>query len=153
MHVCARAHVSCRWLVQGKTAFPFHYHTATEEAIYVLEGSGTLRQGVEKTASCELVAGDFVKWPAGPAFAHQLVNTSPTDTLRYLCFGGRSRVDICFYPDAGKVGIWARTLGILRCYFERDSVPYFTGEGVEVAGEGVKPAGEADTTAEGGDAK
>src|SRR5579872_5800897 len=27
----------------GKTAFPFHFHSAIEEAIYVLEGTGKLR--------------------------------------------------------------------------------------------------------------
>ena len=29
----------------GKTAFPFHFHHAIEEAIYLLSGSGTLRLG------------------------------------------------------------------------------------------------------------
>ena len=27
----------------GRRAWPYHYHLANEEAIYVLEGSGTLR--------------------------------------------------------------------------------------------------------------
>src|ERR671928_1951835 len=29
----------------GRRAWPYHYHLANEEAIYVLEGSGTLRIG------------------------------------------------------------------------------------------------------------
>ena len=29
----------------GRRAFPYHYHLANEEALYVLEGSGTLRTG------------------------------------------------------------------------------------------------------------
>ncbi|HEX4513044.1 MAG TPA: cupin domain-containing protein, partial [Polyangiaceae bacterium] len=41
----------------GKTAFPFHYHSAIEEAVYILEGTGTLRIGTEKL---ELRRGDYV---------------------------------------------------------------------------------------------
>jgi uncharacterized cupin superfamily protein len=32
----------------GRRAWPYHYHLANEEAIYVLEGSGTLRIGGEE---------------------------------------------------------------------------------------------------------
>jgi uncharacterized cupin superfamily protein len=37
-------------LPPGKTAFPFHFHSAIEEAIYILEGEGTLRIGKEQVA-------------------------------------------------------------------------------------------------------
>ena len=32
----------------GRRAWPYHYHLANEEAIYVLEGSGILRIGGEE---------------------------------------------------------------------------------------------------------
>ncbi len=59
----------------GKTAFPFHFHSAVEEAIYVLEGTATLRMGKERV---ELRAGDYSEpgttfhpaWTAmGPSYA------------------------------------------------------------------------------------
>ena len=42
-------------LAPGATAWPFHYHCANEEAIYVLEGTGTARIG---DARVEIRAGD-----------------------------------------------------------------------------------------------
>ena len=46
----------------GRRAWPYHYHGANEEAIYVLEGSGTLRVGGEKVS---LERGDYAALPAG----------------------------------------------------------------------------------------
>jgi uncharacterized cupin superfamily protein len=36
-------------LPPGKASWPYHYHTANEEALYVLSGTGTLRIGVDDT--------------------------------------------------------------------------------------------------------
>src|SRR5579863_1206239 len=65
----------------GKTAYPYHFHSAFEESIYVLEGRGSLRIGKDKV---DVRAGDYVGIPAGPEFAHALTNTGEA-TLRYLC--------------------------------------------------------------------
>jgi len=60
----------------GRTAFPRHYHPANEEAIYVLEGSGTLRIGGRRGGGRAL-AGDYMALPVGGTEGtHQLVNTS-----------------------------------------------------------------------------
>jgi uncharacterized cupin superfamily protein len=86
----------------GKTAFPFHWHSAIEEAIYVLEGTGTLRMGDTRV---ELRAGDYVAIPAGPEGAHALSNTG-AGPLRYLCMSGAATpttLDIVGYPDSKKV--------------------------------------------------
>ncbi len=87
----------------GRRAWPYHYHLANEEAIYVLEGSGTLRIGGE---GIEVSRGDYVALPAGETGAHQILNTSNED-LRYLCFSTMSEPDVMVYPDSGKVGIFA----------------------------------------------
>jgi len=87
----------------GKTAFPFHFHSAFEEAIYVLEGTGTLRIGKDRV---ELRAGDYVGFPAGPDTAHALTNTGASP-LRYLCVAGAATpptLDIVSYPDSKKLG-------------------------------------------------
>jgi uncharacterized cupin superfamily protein len=89
-------------LAPGMTAFPFHFHTNYEEALYVLEGAGTLRIG---DSEVNLRAGDYVAFPAGPESAHALTNTG-TVSLRYLALSGPATpvsLDICVYPDSNKV--------------------------------------------------
>lgn len=86
----------------GRRAWPYHYHLANEEAIYVLEGSGTLRIGGEEIPVSE---GDYVALPAKAEGAHQLINSSEA-VLRYLCFSTMLEPDVMVYPDSGKVGIF-----------------------------------------------
>ena len=86
----------------GRTAFPRHYHLANEEAVYVLEGSGTLRIGREEIQVSE---GDYVALPARAQAAHQIVNDSGA-VLRYLCFSTMVEPDVMVYPDSGKVGVF-----------------------------------------------
>ncbi len=86
----------------GKTTFPFHFHSAIEEAIFVLEGTGTLRIGKDRV---ELRSGDYVAIPPGPDHAHALV--SGPSGLRYLCLSSPATpvtVDIAGYPDSKKIG-------------------------------------------------
>ena len=86
----------------GKTAFPFHFHSAQEEAIYVLEGTGTLRIAQDRV---DVRAGDYLGFPAGPAHAHALTNTGATP-LRYLALSAPARpetMDIVGYPDSKKL--------------------------------------------------
>ena len=68
-----------------RRAWPYHYHLANEEAIYVLEGSGTLRIDERQIT---LSRGDYVAMPVGERGAHQIINTSD-EPLRYLCFKRR----------------------------------------------------------------
>ncbi len=86
----------------GKTAFPFHFHSAIEEGIFVLEGSGSLRVGKDKV---DVHAGDYVALPAGPDASHALTNTGKS-ALRYLCVSGAATpvtMDIVGYPDSRKL--------------------------------------------------
>ena len=87
----------------GKRAFPYHCHFANEEAVYVLEGEGTLRIGAKEVP---LRAGDYVALPVGEETAHQIINSS-TATLRYLCFSTSIEPEVVKYPDSGKVGLMA----------------------------------------------
>ena len=87
----------------GKRAFPYHCHFANEEAVYVLEGEGTLRIGAKEVP---LRAGDYVALPVGEETAHQIINTSAV-TLRYLCFSTSIEPELVKYPDSGKVGLMA----------------------------------------------
>jgi len=88
----------------GRAAFPRHYHLANEEAIYLLEGSGTLRIG-QQGEEIEVSEGDYVALPVGADGSHQLLNTSGAP-LRYLCFSTMVEPEVMVYPDLGKVGVF-----------------------------------------------
>jgi uncharacterized cupin superfamily protein len=75
----------------GRQAWPYHYHLANEEAIYVLEGSGSLRIDGEQV---EISRGDYVVLPVGPTGAHQVTGSSDAP-LRYLCLSTMVEPDGC----------------------------------------------------------
>jgi uncharacterized cupin superfamily protein len=87
----------------GRAAFPAHYHCANEEALYVLEGQGTVRIGTERFP---VGPGDYVTFPIGPDNAHQVINTG-TVPLRYLALSTRHTVEVVGYPDSKKIGAMA----------------------------------------------
>jgi uncharacterized cupin superfamily protein len=93
-------------LEPGKTTFPFHYHSAIEEALYILEGTGTVRIGKE---SVEVRPGDYIHFPPGPEHAHALT-AGPGGPLRYLALSSPAApttLDIVGYPDSKKIAFVA----------------------------------------------
>lgn len=117
----------------GKQAWPCHYHFANEEALYVLEGEGTLRIGDDEVP---VRKGAFVALPVGERSAHALVNTG-SGPLRYLALSTMREPDVTVYPDSGKVGLFAGAAPggdaakrTLSAYLKADAVvPYWEGEG------------------------
>jgi uncharacterized cupin superfamily protein len=103
----AQCFVSMYEIPPGKSAYPYHYHTKREEVFYILSGSGTL-----KTPDGErnVAAGDFLFFPANENGAHKITNTSETKTLVYLDFDTYNDIDVAFYPDSGKIGIWGKNI-------------------------------------------
>lgn len=90
----------------GGISFPFHYHCATEEALYVLSGKGVARIG---DARIPVSAGDYIAFPVGPAHAHQMLNDG-TEPLVYLTLSASlQKVDVVGYPDSKKVAATAGT--------------------------------------------
>jgi uncharacterized cupin superfamily protein len=87
----------------GAVSFPFHFHAANEEAIFVIAGRGALRLA---DARQEIRSGDWIALPVGPSHAHQIVNDSDAP-LEYLCISTMHAVDIWGYPDSHKVGFAA----------------------------------------------
>jgi uncharacterized cupin superfamily protein len=86
----------------GKRAWPYHYHTGNEEAIYVLDGEGVLRHDGEREP---LAAGDYVALPAGEEGGHRVINDTE-GPLRYLAISTMEDPDVLVYPDSGKVGLY-----------------------------------------------
>ncbi len=128
--------LACSWfeVPAGKQAFPHHFHSAFEEALYVLEGTGVARIGEERVT---IGPGDYIAYPAGPATAHSLTNTG-AGPLRYLCMSTISTLDIVGYPDSKKVAIASgidAAKGILRSdawvkmlVRDQPSLDYYDGE-------------------------
>ena len=81
-------------IAPGRTAFPFHYHCINHEAIYVLEGEGTLFIGGEEA---ELRAGSCVHLPA--RLVHCLANTGASDLRLLGVFRPAGSPAEAYYPD------------------------------------------------------
>jgi uncharacterized cupin superfamily protein len=126
--------IGCTWyeIPPGRTAFPYHFHRINEEAMFVLEGNGTVRIGAQ---TVPIRAGDWVSFPIGPDNAHQVINDGDAP-LRLLALSTKVNGDVVGYPDSKKIGavgappgtklgdpVWMRV--IVR---EGTSVEYFDGE-------------------------
>lgn len=115
-------------LPPGKVQCPFHSHHAEEEMFLILEGEGELRFGA---ARYPLRRHDVIACPTGGAeVAHQIINTGATD-LRYLALSTMAEVEVCEYPDSGKLLVVTGRPGepglrhVLRA---GDTVDYYDGE-------------------------
>jgi len=106
-----------------KAAYPYHYHTMNEEVFYILQGQGLLRTPKGEKI---VTAGDVIFFPANENGAHKLTNISDTENLVYLDFDTCNDIDVAFYPDSGKIGVWGRNID--KIYRVRDQVDYYDNE-------------------------
>ena len=117
----------------GKRPYPYHYHAANEEALYVVGGRGTLRLAGQEIP---IAAGHYVACRTGAEGAHQIVNNSD-EPLCFLSFSTMIQPEVAFYPDTGKIGAMAGSAPggepdemTVSSFFRReDEVDYFHGEG------------------------
>lgn len=112
----------------GARSYPFHYHCANEESLYILSGTGTARIG---DAHVTIRAGDWIAHPVGPANPHQIINDG-TEPLVYLALSTAHRTELVGYPDSKKLGIAARdaagTMWMRQLVREGESLDYWEGE-------------------------
>lgn len=115
----------------GAESWPYHYHAANEEALYVLAGSGTLRFDGEFRS---LEPGDYVTFPPDASGAHAVVNDSDA-VLRYLIVSEMHDPDVTVYPDSEKFGVFVGSAPgdddgrTLEGYYRiEDDVDFWTGE-------------------------
>jgi uncharacterized cupin superfamily protein len=118
-------------LPAGEKAWPYHYHTGNEEALFVLDGEATLRLGGEAES---LESGDYVALPAREESAHRIVNDSD-GMVRYLMVSTMNEPDVTVYPDSDKVGVFVgappggESERPVHGYYRReDAVDYWTDE-------------------------
>jgi uncharacterized cupin superfamily protein len=87
-------------LPPGKVQCPFHNHRGEEEMFFILEGEGELRFGDKRYP---LRPNDIIACPpGGPEVAHQIINTGAV-TMRYLALSTLCDIEVCEYPDSGKM--------------------------------------------------
>ena len=115
--------VSIYELPPGRSAYPYHYHTKNEEVFYIISGTGILRT---PSGNQPISPGDFLFFPANETSAHKLTNTSETEMLVYLDFDTYNDIDVAFYPDSGKLGVWGKNINQL--FKINDQVDYYEGE-------------------------
>lgn len=115
--------VSIYEIPPGKSAYPYHYHTKNEEVFYIISGSGVLStpNGVKN-----ITKGDLLFFPANEKGAHKLSNNSSTDKLVYLDFDTCNDIDITFYPNSNKIGVWG--MGINQVFRTDQNVDYYKDE-------------------------
>ncbi len=89
-------------LPAGGKSWPYHYHAANEEALYVLSGAATLRHDGEPAT---IEAGDYVAFPAGESGAHRVVNDGD-EPVRYLAISTMNEPDVTIYPDSETFGVY-----------------------------------------------
>jgi uncharacterized cupin superfamily protein len=118
-------------LPPGKRSWPYHYHTANAEAMYVLAGDGLVCLGDDEY---RVDPGSYVHFPASPEGAHRVVNDGD-EPLRYLLVSTMDEPEVIEYPDSEKVGVFAgsppgdRGERTVHGYFRtEDAVDYWDGE-------------------------
>ena len=118
-------------LPPGKKAWPFHYHTGNEEAIYVLAGTGRLRT---PDGADPLHPGDYAVFPVGEDGGHRVSNDGD-DALRRVGLGTRDEPAgrVCPGADRGAIEAGAAPGGdderVVEGYYRRDDdVDYWLDE-------------------------
>ena len=85
----------CR-IPAGKTACPFHSHSAQWEFYHVISGTGVVR---DKDGSTPVEAGDaFIFGPGSP---HQIMSDPGADLVLYIV-ADNPIGESCHYPDSNK---------------------------------------------------
>jgi uncharacterized cupin superfamily protein len=105
----------------GRSSSPYHYEYE-DEWLLVVEGSVAVRTPEGELA---LERGDLVRFPAGPAGAHKVLNRGERPA-RTLLFSNARTPAVSVYPDGDTVGVWTDDDDLV---FERGkAVPWAHGE-------------------------
>ena len=109
-----------RLLNPGQFSAPYHFHRNAEELFMVVSGSMTLRT---QNGFDIVTSGDLVFCEIGETGAHQFFNHT-TEPCTYLDIRTFMGMDICEYPDSGKI-LLAPSFEIFAM---ESKVRYFQGE-------------------------
>jgi uncharacterized cupin superfamily protein len=113
-------HFDIKSLFPGRFSYPYHFHRNAEELFVILEGEATMRS---EEGFLKISKNDVIFFEEGPAGTHQIYNHSQEQFV-YLDIRTKANVDVCEYPDSGKINI----LPALDIFLETSKVSYYTGE-------------------------
>ncbi|MGH7993381.1 MAG: cupin domain-containing protein [Limisphaerales bacterium] len=102
----------------GKTAYPYHAHSAQWEFYHVISGRGTVRH---KDGITPIAEGDAFIFPPGEP--HQLTNNGTEQLILYVV-ADNPMGECYWYPDSGK---WSVPLPERRLV-RSDALDYYDGE-------------------------
>ena len=107
----------CR-IPPGKTAYPYHLHSAQWEFYHVLSGKGLVRH---QDGTTPIDSGDaFIFKPNEP---HQLTNNGSEDLVFYIVADNPIGESV-YYPDSKKWGVRSPERRLLRS----EALDYYDGE-------------------------
>jgi uncharacterized cupin superfamily protein len=102
----------------GKSACPYHSHSAQWEFYHVIAGTGVVRH---EGGTTPIEPGDaFLFRPGEP---HEIINDSSDDLVFYVV-ADNPIGESCYYPDSGKWLVRSPERKLLRS----ESVDYYDGE-------------------------
>lgn len=112
-------------LPPGQSSCPYHYEYGNEEWLIVIAGRPSLRH---PDGEDELVPGDVVCFPEGPAGAHKLTNRTDED-VRFAILSTKQYPKVAVYPDSDKLAVWGLSDDRDNLITRRgDAVDYWDGE-------------------------
>ncbi|MDR0293592.1 MAG: cupin domain-containing protein [Oscillospiraceae bacterium] len=111
-------------IAPGKSNYPLHSHSGSEEIFYIISGHGTVETG---GGEMPVSAGSVMICPAGEGGTHRITNQSDSEVLTYIDIDTVPKTDMCVYPESGKVGILTND-GFAKFYKANDNVMYYEGE-------------------------
>ncbi len=111
-------------IAPGKSNYPFHYHTASEEIFYIISGNGVVETN---EGDIPVSAGSVIVCPAGEEGAHRITNRSESEPLSYIDIDVVPATDMAVYPKTGKIGVFTRD-GFAKWYKKDGDVKYYEGE-------------------------
>ncbi len=118
------SHMYLYEIAPGESSSPYHYEYV-DEWLLVVAGSVVVRTPEGERA---LRSGALVRFPAGPAGAHKIMNRGDS-VARTLLFSTDRGPAVSIYPDSNKVGVWPEGFDANGLIFVRDSVvPWSHGE-------------------------
>ena len=102
----------------GKSACPYHSHSAQWEFYHIISGTGVVRH---EGGTTPIEPGDaFIFRPGEP---HEIINNSSHDLVFYVV-ADNPIGESCYYPDSGKWLVRSPERKLLRS----ESVDYYDGE-------------------------
>ena len=111
-------------IAPGKSNYPFHYHSDSEEIFYIISGHGIVETG---DGEIPISAGSVIICTAGEGGAHRIANKSDSELLSYIDIDTIPKTDMCFYPKSGKIGVFTSD-GFAKFYKTDSDVAYYEGE-------------------------